>query len=99
QSGPDEAPHLLPRAAARAQVQRWQARGLKVGFTNGCFDILHPGHVSLLAEARAACDRLVVALNTDASISRLKGPERPVNTLDSRARVMAAVRYVDAVVA
>lgn len=99
QSGPDEAPHLLPLAAARAQVQRWQARGLKVGFTNGCFDILHPGHVSLLAEARAACDRLVVALNTDASISRLKGPERPVNTLDSRARVMAAVRYVDAVVA
>lgn len=99
QSGPDEAPHLLPLAAARAQVQRWQARGLKVGFTNGCFDILHPGHVSLLAEARAACDRLVVALNTDASISRLKGPERPINTLDSRARVMAAVRYVDAVVA
>ncbi|MFS8369611.1 D-glycero-beta-D-manno-heptose-7-phosphate kinase [Acetobacter indonesiensis] len=99
QSGPDEAPHLLPLAAARAQVQRWQARGLKVGFTNGCFDIIHPGHVSLLAEARAACDRLVVALNTDASVSRLKGPERPVNTLDSRARVMAAVRYVDAVVA
>lgn len=98
-SGPDEMPHLLPLAAARAQVQRWQSRGLKVGFTNGCFDILHPGHVSLLAEARAACDRLIVALNTDDSISRLKGPERPVNTLDSRARVMAAVRYVDAVVA
>ncbi|MCG0999185.1 MAG: D-glycero-beta-D-manno-heptose-7-phosphate kinase [Acetobacter persici] len=98
QSGPDQMPHLLPLSAACAQVQRWQAQGLKVGFTNGCFDIIHPGHVGLLAEARAACDRLVVALNTDASVSRLKGPARPVNTLESRARVMAAIRYVDAVV-
>lgn len=92
-------PHLLPLGAACAQVARWQARGLRVGFTNGCFDIIHPGHISLLAEARSACDRLVVALNTDASVRRLKGDTRPVNSLESRAAVMAAIRYVDAVVA
>lgn len=99
QGGPEAVAHLLSLPAAQAQVARWQARGLKVGFTNGCFDILHPGHVSLLAQARAACDRLVVALNTDASIQRLKGPERPVNTLQARATVIAAIRHVDAVVA
>lgn len=90
---------LLSLEAMRAQVDRWRARGLKVGFTNGCFDILHPGHVSLLAQARAACDRLVVALNTDASVRRLKGETRPVNTLEARATVMGALRMVDAVVA
>ena len=90
---------LLSLEAMRGQVDRWRARGLKVGFTNGCFDILHPGHVSLLAQARAACDRLVVALNTDASVRRLKGETRPVNTLEARATVMGALRMVDAVVA
>jgi D-beta-D-heptose 7-phosphate kinase/D-beta-D-heptose 1-phosphate adenosyltransferase len=69
-----------------------------VGFTNGCFDIIHPGHVALLARARSECDRLVVALNTDRSVRALKGPARPVNPLDARARVMAALRYVDCVV-
>ncbi|MDG6094938.1 D-glycero-beta-D-manno-heptose-7-phosphate kinase [Acetobacter sp. AN02] len=93
-----EEAQLLTRFQALAQVQRWKARGLKVGFTNGCFDILHPGHVALLAEARRACDRLVVGLNEDESVSRLKGPSRPVNMLASRAAVMAAIRYVDAVV-
>ena len=88
-----------PLPQVRDLVTRWKAQGLAVGFTNGCFDILHPGHVSLLAQARARCDRLVVALNTDASVSRLKGSERPVNTLDARARVVAALRYVDCVVA
>ncbi|WP_342627316.1 D-glycero-beta-D-manno-heptose-7-phosphate kinase [Nguyenibacter vanlangensis] len=91
-------PALLPRARAAEQVARWKAQGLRVGFTNGCFDILHPGHVALLAAARAACDRLVVALNDDASVARLKGPERPINRLEDRARVMAAIRHVDAVV-
>ena len=85
-------------AATRALAARWREQGLRVGFTNGCFDILHPGHVSLLAAARGACDRLVVALNTDASVRRLKGSGRPVNTLEQRAQVMAAVRYVDCVV-
>jgi D-beta-D-heptose 7-phosphate kinase/D-beta-D-heptose 1-phosphate adenosyltransferase len=76
----------------------WRRRGLSVGFTNGCFDLLHPGHVSLLAQARAACDRLIVALNTDASVRRLKGPTRPVQDEISRATVMGALAPVDLVV-
>ena len=82
----------------RGLVAHWREQGLRVGFTNGCFDILHPGHVSLLAAARQTCDRLVVALNTDDSVRRLKGPTRPVNPLAQRAQVMAAIRYVDCVV-
>ncbi len=69
-----------------------------MGFTNGCFDLLHPGHVGLLARARAACDRLVVALNTDASVRRLKGPTRPVQSESARATVMAALEASDLVV-
>ncbi len=78
-------------------VSEWKGQGLVVGFTNGCFDILHPGHISLLEQARAACDRLVVALNTDESVRRLKGDARPINALPSRARVVAALRSVDCV--
>ncbi|MGB8600953.1 MAG: adenylyltransferase/cytidyltransferase family protein, partial [Rhizomicrobium sp.] len=59
---------------AQAQVKAWRDQGLRVGFTNGCFDLIHPGHVSLLAQARGACDRLIVGLNTDESVQRLKGP-------------------------
>jgi D-beta-D-heptose 7-phosphate kinase/D-beta-D-heptose 1-phosphate adenosyltransferase len=80
-------------------VRRWKGRGLSVGFTNGVFDIVHAGHVALLAAARAECDRLIVALNSDASTRRLKGPSRPVNPLDDRAAVIAALGAVDAVVA
>ncbi len=87
----------LPRVLGLAA--RWKAQGLAVGFTNGCFDILHPGHVATLAAARAACDRLVVGLNDDASVARLKGPSRPVHPLAARAHVIAAIRHVDAVVA
>ena len=74
------------------------ARGLRVGFANGCFDLIHPGHVHLLTEARARCDRLVVALNTDASVRRLKGPTRPVQNEMARATVMASLAPVDLVV-
>jgi D-beta-D-heptose 7-phosphate kinase/D-beta-D-heptose 1-phosphate adenosyltransferase len=95
QSGPPS--QLQPIARVQALVGRWKEQGLTVGFTNGCFDILHPGHVSLLSAARAQCDRLVVALNTDASVRRLKGSARPVNTLESRAQVIAALRHVDCV--
>jgi D-beta-D-heptose 7-phosphate kinase/D-beta-D-heptose 1-phosphate adenosyltransferase len=91
-------PGLLTWDAARALVARWHDQGFSVGFTNGCFDILHPGHVSLLAFSRGQCDRLIVALNTDPSVARLKGPTRPVNALPQRAAVMGAIRYVDAVV-
>ena len=92
-------PGLMTLETAATQIARWRAQGFSVGFTNGCFDILHPGHVSLLAFARAKCDRLIVALNTDDSVRRLKGPSRPVNTLAQRAQVMAALRSVDGVVA
>ncbi len=82
---------------ARRQVADWHRRGLKVGFANGCFDLIHPGHVRLLSEARAACDRLIVALNTDASVKRLKGPTRPLQNEMARATVMASMAPVDLV--
>jgi D-beta-D-heptose 7-phosphate kinase/D-beta-D-heptose 1-phosphate adenosyltransferase len=79
------------------QIAEWHRRGLKVGFANGCFDLIHPGHVRLLSEARAACDRLIVALNTDASVKRLKGPSRPLQNEMARATVMASMAPVDLV--
>lgn len=88
---------LVERPALIQEVAAWRRQGLKVGFTNGCFDLLHPGHVSLLSQARAACDRLVVGLNSDASVKRLKGPTRPVQDQDARAAVMASLSHVDAV--
>jgi D-beta-D-heptose 7-phosphate kinase/D-beta-D-heptose 1-phosphate adenosyltransferase len=96
--GLDGSPGALPIADARKLRQQWQRDGLTVGFTNGCFDILHAGHISLLRQAAAACDRLIVALNTDASVRGLKGPERPVQPEQVRAAVMAAIKGVDAVV-
>ena len=85
-------------ASPEAVVEGWRARGLSIGFTNGCFDLLHPGHVSLLAQARGFCDRLVVGLNSDASVRRLKGEGRPINDQAARAQVLAALRAVDLVV-
>jgi D-beta-D-heptose 7-phosphate kinase/D-beta-D-heptose 1-phosphate adenosyltransferase len=85
-------------AEAETLVRNWKSRGLVVGFTNGVFDLVHAGHVALLAKARAQCDRLIVALNTDGSVRRLKGPERPVNTLADRSSVIGAIEAVDAVV-
>ncbi|MGB0670786.1 MAG: D-glycero-beta-D-manno-heptose-7-phosphate kinase [Rhodospirillales bacterium] len=90
---------ILARDAAALKVRDWRDRGLKVGFTNGCFDILHPGHVSLLNQAKSHCDRLVVGLNSDSSVRRLgKGPNRPINAEGARATVLAALGMVDAVV-
>ncbi len=89
---------VATRAQAVARVAAWRAQGLRIGFTNGCFDLIHPGHVRLLTEARAACDRLVVALNTDASVARLKGPSRPAQGETARATVMASLAPVDLVV-
>ena len=81
-----------------ARLATWRKQGLRIGFTNGCFDILHPGHVRMLAQARGACDKLVLGLNSDASVSRLKGPERPVQNVQARAEVLAALEAVDLVV-
>src|SRR3954467_356808 len=80
-----------------AQLADWRREGLRIGFTNGCFDILHPGHVKVLTAARAACDRLVVGLNSDASVKRLKGEGRPVQDERARAEVLAALEAVDLV--
>jgi D-beta-D-heptose 7-phosphate kinase / D-beta-D-heptose 1-phosphate adenosyltransferase len=76
----------------------WRHEQLRIGFTNGCFDILHPGHVKVLTVARATCDRLIVGLNSDASVKRLKGPDRPVQNERARAEVLAALEAVDLVV-
>jgi D-beta-D-heptose 7-phosphate kinase/D-beta-D-heptose 1-phosphate adenosyltransferase len=90
---------VVDREGAARQAAAWQKAGLKIGFTNGCFDLLHPGHVALLAYARSHCDRLVVGVNDDASVSRLKGPSRPVTPLASRALMLAALKPVDLVCA
>jgi len=85
-------------AAALDRIAAWREAGLKIGFTNGCFDLIHPGHVSLLAQARGACDRLVVGLNSDNSVRRLKGDGRPVQSEAARAQVLASLAAVDLVV-
>ena len=89
---------IVPLAAALDAVAGWRAQGQRIGFTNGCFDLLHPGHVSLLRQARQAADRLIVGLNSDASVRRLKGAERPVHGEAARAQVLAALETVDLVV-
>jgi len=75
----------------------WRLKGDKIVFTNGCFDILHRGHIDLLLEAAEQGNKLIVALNTDASVSRLKGADRPINTEQDRAMLLAAQTFVDAV--
>jgi D-beta-D-heptose 7-phosphate kinase / D-beta-D-heptose 1-phosphate adenosyltransferase len=89
---------VVTREVATEQVERWRRRGYRTGFTNGCFDLLHPGHVHLLEQARGQCDRLVVGLNSDASVSRLKGSSRPVQPEAARAAVLASLSSVDLVV-
>lgn len=84
--------------AAKEQVRKWQAQGLKVGFTNGCFDIVHYGHVNYLNQARDKCDRLVLGLNHDKSVKILKGADRPINDEMARATVMGALSSIDMVV-
>ncbi len=88
---------VTPLDALQVQIAAWRDAGLTIGFTNGCFDLLHPGHLKVLEEAKARCGRLVVGLNSDASVARLKGPSRPVNTAESRARVLRGLAAVDAV--
>ncbi|MEN3378244.1 MAG: D-beta-D-heptose 7-phosphate kinase / D-beta-D-heptose 1-phosphate adenosyltransferase [Hyphomicrobiales bacterium] len=89
---------VFDRAMLDERLAEWRRAKLRIGFTNGCFDLLHRGHTKLLAEARSACDRLVVGLNSDASVSHLKGPTRPIQDIASRADVLAALEAVDLVV-
>lgn len=89
---------VLALQPALDRIEVWRRKGLKVGFTNGCFDLLHPGHVALLGKSRDACDRLVIGLNSDASVQRLKGPGRPIQVEMARATVLASLASVDMVV-
>jgi D-beta-D-heptose 7-phosphate kinase/D-beta-D-heptose 1-phosphate adenosyltransferase len=88
---------LLDREAMVALRWAWAREKLTVGVANGCFDLVHPGHISLIAQAAASCDRLIMALNTDASVRRLKGPSRPIQDEGSRAAVIGAIKGVAAV--
>lgn len=85
------------RQQFKDQVRRWQDAGLEIVFTNGCFDILHRGHIDYLEKARALGDRLVIAVNSDASTRRLKGENRPINAEDDRAFLLASLSCVDLV--
>lgn len=89
---------VLSRTAARRAVRAARRRGERIVFTNGCFDLLHLGHVRSLEQARSLGDRLLVAVNSDASVRRLKGPERPLVPARQRAEVLAALSCVDWVV-
>ena len=89
---------LQTRAQAVAFAERLRADGQKVAFTNGVFDLLHPGHVRYLQQARALGSALIVGVNADASVRRNKGPDRPINPERERAEVVAALACVDAVV-
>lgn len=89
---------ILPPSELQSKIEQWKAEGNTVAFTNGCFDILHAGHIASLQEAAQQGDKLVVALNADSSVKALKGESRPVNDENARALVMAALQMVDAVV-
>ena len=89
---------IVTLAGAAERVARWRARGLRIAFTNGCFDLLHPGHIALIGQAKAAGDRLIVGLNSDASVTRLKGEDRPIQGEQARAQVLASLADVDLVV-
>jgi D-beta-D-heptose 7-phosphate kinase/D-beta-D-heptose 1-phosphate adenosyltransferase len=99
---PDIALHAEGKIVSRdelvTRVALWKANGARVVFTNGCFDLLHVGHISLLEQAHRFGDKLIVAINSDASVNGLKGPNRPIVGERERARVLAALAAVDAVV-
>src|SRR5438067_13558283 len=86
---------LFERQTLLHEIDTRRRLGQRVAFTNGCFDVLHAGHVQYLGEARAQADLLVVGLNSDAGVRALKGPDRPVNPADARAQVLAAMQAVD----
>lgn len=89
---------IVSKSDLKSKITSWKKEGKEVVFTNGCFDILHLGHVDYLEKARELGDKLIVGLNTDDSVKRLKGSERPLNNEDSRGRLIAALEFVDAVV-
>ncbi|WP_131536783.1 D-glycero-beta-D-manno-heptose 1-phosphate adenylyltransferase [Pedobacter nototheniae] len=82
----------------KEKIDGWKSNNQKIVFTNGCFDLLHPGHVAYLNEAASLGDKLIIGLNTDASVRKIKGETRPVNNEFSRAQLLAAMFFVDAVI-
>ncbi len=96
--GIEQSPSVVGREEAAKRVAAWREQGLKVGFTNGCFDLLHRGHLYSLEQAHRRVDRLVVGVNADISARGLKGPGRPIQDEATRAAVVAALRFVDLVV-
>ena len=89
---------IMPLNAAQSQVEQWVREKKTVGFTNGCFDLMHPGHLALLNKVKFHCDKLIVGLNSDASVKRLKGESRPINTEIERALFLSSLAIVDMVV-
>jgi rfaE bifunctional protein nucleotidyltransferase chain/domain len=89
---------IMLREHAKSTISLWQFKNEKIVFTNGCFDILHRGHLEYLLQAAALGHRLVIGLNSDESVSRLKGPSRPVNKIDDRAFALASLRCTDLIV-
>src|ERR1044072_7054238 len=89
---------ILPRAALPATIAAWREAGERIVFTNGCFDLLHLGHIDYLSKAADEGDMLIVGVNTDASTSKLKGPHRPINNETQRSMILASSSFVDAVV-
>jgi rfaE bifunctional protein nucleotidyltransferase chain/domain len=85
-------------AQAKKKVAEWKGKGQSVVFTNGCFDILHLGHIDYLEKARNLGDKLVIGLNSDDSVSRFKGPDRPIQDQHSRARILAGLQFTDMIV-
>jgi D-beta-D-heptose 7-phosphate kinase/D-beta-D-heptose 1-phosphate adenosyltransferase len=89
---------IFTEAGLAERLAGWRAEGRRIGFTNGCFDLIHPGHIALLERARSVCNRLIVGLNSDVSVRRLKGEARPVQDETARAIVLASLAMVDAVI-
>lgn len=89
---------IVDREEALSMLSIWHYMGLKVVFTNGCFDVIHKGHVDYLSRASSLGERMIVGLNTDKSVSNLKGPSRPIQDERSRAEIVASMFFVDAVV-
>ncbi len=93
-----ESPKLYSLPQLREKITEWRRRNERIVFTNGCFDLLHPGHITLLRQCATFGDRLIVGLNSDNSVRRLKGPKRPIQNQESRAMLLGAIRDVDAIV-
>ena len=89
---------ILTNDEIRRQLAVWRFKGLKIVFTNGCFDILHLGHIEYLSKAAELGNKLILGLNTDDSVRRLKGPSRPVNSQEARSTILAAISFIDAIV-